>query len=202
MYKILMAFTMLVSLVNDPYIYTTETVPVEPGTYPVVVYYDNNGNRIATVSKTTIGSSNFISDGDIAIDATDIYTTKDQELTTQFLLRNSKVKAWNTNDNSTYNINGINVVEVDKDTFAVTFETINEVSTTINVYIVDNEKLYSMYSSEGDEQYTSYYMHENYLGFLFVIALVILFVAAVVLFVSAQIKMKKQMNNVLMITKR
>lgn len=202
MFKMLVMFSAIVSLVNEPYLYTTKTVPVEPGTYPVVVYYDNNGKTVSTISKTTIGSSNFISIGDIAIDANDIYTTKEQELTSQFLLTNSKVKAWNKSDNVSYNINKISVNEIDNQKTEVTFETINEVSTTINVYIVDDEKLYSLYSSKSDEKFTRYYMHENYFGFLFVLGLVILFIVAVWLFISAQIKMKKQMNHVMKIAKK
>lgn len=202
MYKMFLMFTLATSLVSTPYIYTTETVPIEPGTYPVIVYYDNNGKEVSTISNTTIGSSNFVGYGDVAIDASDIYTTKDQELTTQFLITNSQVKAWNTKDNSSYNIDKIVVEQVEEDMYTVSFQTLYEITTTINVYLVEEEQIYTMYSSDEEESYLNHYVNENYLGFLFVVALIILCIVALILFISAQYSMKKQMNDVLKLMKR
>lgn len=202
MYKIALIVSIALRLLNNPIIFTPETVPVEPGTYFVEVYYDGPEGEVSTITRTTIGSKNFASEVDIAIDANDIYTTKDQELDADFLLTQSNAKAWNLQNDERYAIDKINAVQIDEKTFEVEFSTVKDVSTTINVYIVDNSAIYNPFLVEANEEYVEHYVYENYITFFILIVITIILIIALLLLFDAQIRVRKQLKSILTISKK
>lgn len=190
MSNILFSLTLLVSILTTTF--TTETVPVEPGTYSVVVSYNGEEGNAEKTIRTTIGSDNFFNVDDIAIDAQDIYTTKHQELNSAFLLTESKAKAWNLKNDEVYKIEKINVEEVDSKHYIVTFTTIQNVSTKINVYVIDKKELYNQYKQAPIKQYEKIFITENYTGLIILTILFVMIIISYAAFFISQFQIRIQ----------
>ncbi|MFV0498975.1 MAG: hypothetical protein ACK5NF_02960 [Bacilli bacterium] len=176
MFKLVFALTFLINTTVTDFIFTEDTLPIEPGTYKVGIKSKNN--EIDTVINTTITSQGVVSSGDIAIYAEDIYTTRNQELDSSFLIRESKVRAWNKKSGDNYEIIGVSVKENSPDKIKVTFTTLEDVSTTISVNIIDSKQLYSRYYQSKEEHYENYYVSNKWITF---ILLPLLYISLIVL---------------------
>lgn len=191
MSNILILFSVLLNIIIP--VFTPETIPTEPGTYNVKYYYDGEKGQIETVAKVTIGSENFFSYEDIAIDANDIYTTRDQELTPAFLFTSSKVKVWNMQTDEKYKVDEVSVEMVNEDQYKATFVSVGEISTTINVYIIERDELYKNYLQDADDKFNEHYIDSNFSGFIFVVILLILFISVIIMYFLSQHKARKQL---------
>lgn len=190
MNNILIIATLFINILTPTF--TTETIPVEPGTYSVHISYNGEEGSAEKTIRTTIGSDNFFNVNDIAIDAQDIYTTKHQELNSAFLLTESKAKAWNLKNDEVYQIEKINVEEMDSEHSIVTFTTLQNVSTKINVYIVDRKELYMKQINEPIIQYEKVFLVENFIDLSILMVLFILVFMSYIGFFISQFQIIKQ----------
>ncbi len=174
-------------------VYTPETFSVDPGTYPVSVGYQRDEGEASKTAYVTVGSENYITEGDIAIDANDITTTYDQKLSHEYLIQVANAKAWNTSTNESYKITD---VKVDQAKEQVTFETVLGVETSVKLNVITREELYDMYNETNECQFIEMKAFDNYIEYILFRILIFTFAFTLTLFIYMQLNANKRFKEI------
>lgn len=161
-------------------IFTPDTAPLAPGNYPIEVYYQTDEEGVSSQITMTVGSENYVTKDNIAIDGNDITTITTQSLTNDFLINASEVRAWNTETAESYQITDVGIKQIDDTNYNVTFTTILDVSTTVNLQLLTQGEVNAKYIELNQGQFLHIYIVKGYLKFT-VLSIVILLLVSLIL---------------------
>lgn len=147
----------------------------EPGTYPVITSYLEDGKELKKTVYVTIKGPNTVIDGNVAIDAKDFRLTIDQvkEISERKAIYYSDAKAWSTIDGTEKDITSVDLsnLRLSEGVFELTFSTREGVSKTVNV-IIDAPLLgNSDFNSYGNVFDKSYWRFQLTVGSLLALLL-------------------------------
>lgn len=164
-------------------IFTPETVPTSPGTYPVEIEYQDENIVVSEVIQFTIISTETVIEERIAIDAKDFTVGEDANLTQDLIVKLSNAKAWNMDTGEEYIIENVEIMKFDEELYKVTLYSFDDISTDINVY-VEKEYYNTMVLSEDKplklptelKEFYSFQMITYFVVFLVLLFLVLILV--------------------------
>lgn len=116
-------------------VFTPETVPTEPGTYPVEIEYRDENVVATEVIQLTVISTDTVTEERIAIDAKDFTVGEDADITKDLVVSLSNAKAWNMDTGEEYVIDRMDLFRVDDELYRVTLYSFDDISADINVYV-------------------------------------------------------------------
>ncbi|MGY3778061.1 hypothetical protein [Isobaculum melis] len=115
-----------------------------PGTYFVDLTYDHQGEMIKKQVKVTVTGEQTIIEKEIAIDAQpiEVTTTEVKSFTKEDWIRLGQAKAWETKDGETLPIIDVGMQELKPEigSYPLTFQTIHDVSITVQVNVLRDTK--------------------------------------------------------------
>lgn len=127
MYKLLLILNILT--------FTSDTVPSDPGTYPVKIEYKDNGVEESKIIQLSVITTSTEVYEELAIDAHDFTVGESVNLSQELIIRLSKAKAWNLTTGENYDIERTEVMKISDEQYEVNLYSFKGIHKTINVFV-------------------------------------------------------------------
>lgn len=128
----------------------------EAGTYPIELFYDQNGTMMKKTVYATVKGEHTKIEGNVGIDAQSFNVGLDQigKLQQKDWVQLAKAKAWQTTDGTTISIVNVDDTKVTQKVgaYPITFYTVNQVATTVTVNVMATEKMQTIVDFEKNEK--------------------------------------------------
>ncbi len=159
-------------------IYTPETVPTTAGTYPVSISQEDENGTVEGQFYLTVTQEHTVIENNLAIDAKDFIISKTTNLNNELIIKMSKAKVWNIQTLEEYDINRVEIAQINDDTYHATLYSFQDINTTISITLVDD---YYSYLEVGETEYEITIVNEYFIHIIIYALLVIFMYSSFIL---------------------